>query len=86
MRGNLCSSFRVFTINDIKANVDDFGVSKDWKPENAPDYGCGHRAFHAFNYLDKKVLDKYHINESEWQLICNMLEDELYIGCCNYCE
>ena len=81
-----CSSFRVFTINGIEADVDDFGESKDWAPEYAPEYGCGNRAFRAFEHTSKEILDKYHINEREWGQICDMLEAKLDIGRCADCE
>ena len=81
-----CADFRVFTINDIEADVDDFGESKDWAPEYAPEYGCGHRTFRAFEYASKEILDKYHINEHEWEQICNMLEVKLDMGRCAYCQ
>ena len=81
-----CSSFRVFKINNIDADVDDFGESRDWEPENAPEYGCGHRAFRAFDDFDEKVLDKYHINVDEWEQICEMLENKLDWGRCALCE
>ena len=81
-----CSDFRVFTINGIEADVDDFGESKDWAPENAPEYGCGYRAFRAFEYTSEKILDKYHINVREWEQICDMLEAKLDIGRCAECQ
>lgn len=81
-----CSDFRVFTINDIEADVDDFGKSKDWAPESAPEYGCGYRAFRAFEYTSEKILDKYHINVREWEQICDMLEAKLDIGRCDDCQ
>lgn len=81
-----CADFRVFTINDIEADVDDFGESKDWAPECAPEYGCGHRAFRAFEDTSKEILDKYHINEREWEQICDMLEAKLDMGRCADCQ
>lgn len=86
MKRPYCSSFQVFTINGIDADVDDFGESKDWAPEYAPEYGCGNRAFRAFEYTSEKILDKYHINVHEWEQICDMLEAKLDWGCCADCQ
>jgi len=85
MKRPYCSSFDVFTINGIDADVDDFGESKDWAPELAPEFGCGYRAFRAFEYPEEKILKKYHINEQEWEQICEMLECRLYTGSCDEC-
>lgn len=86
MKRPYCSSFQVFTINGIDADVDDFGESKDWAPELAPEFGCGYRAFRAFEYTSQKILHKYHINVHEWEQICNMLEAKLNIGRCAECQ
>lgn len=33
----------------------------------------------------KEVLDKYHITETEYNTICNELEDKLWVGRCGWC-
>ena len=86
MKRPYCADFGVFTINNIEADIDDFGRSKDWEPECAPEYGCGYRAFRAFEYPEEKVLEKYHINEKEWEQICEMLESKLDWGRCADCQ
>lgn len=86
MSGAYCSNFRVFRINDIDADVDDFGISEDSEPWNAPEYGCGNRQFHPYDDPSENVLEKYHITYYEWTNICDILCRELDWGRCALCE
>lgn len=81
-----CSGLRVFRINDIEANEDDFGVSEDICPECAPEYGCGDRRFITYEEPRIEVLEKYHITYSEWETICSKLENMLDWGRCAQCQ
>lgn len=86
MSGPYCSELRVFRINGIEADTDDFGVSEDREPEAAPPYGCGDRKFYTYECPSKEVLKKYHITSSEWEEIGEKLEAMLDWGRCALCE
>lgn len=86
MSGPYCSGLRVFRINHIDADTDDFGMSIDRRPEIAPEYGCGDRKFYAYSRPSTGVLEKYHITSSEWKKIGEKLEDMLDWGCCSLCD
>lgn len=78
----------VFTINGKGAYVDDFGYSEDSSiPVNVDDaYVCQNRRF--IPYYDRPIdgmLDEYNITLDEYNQICDMLEDKLYIGSCGLC-
>ena len=86
MSGPYCSGLRVFRINHIDADTDDFGVSEDRRPEAAPEYGCGDRKFRAYEWPSMGVLEKYLITFREWEEIGEKLEAMLDWGCCSLCE
>lgn len=86
MSGPYCSGLRVFRINHIDADTEDFGESEDRRPEVAPEYGCGDRKFYAYERPSKRVLEKYHINYREWKEISEKLEAMLDWGRCALCE
>lgn len=75
----------VFKINDIKADLNDFGTSEDIRPELAEPYSCGYSAFKRDS--SKRVLceEKYHITEGDFDDICSKLEGYLEVGECHYC-
>ena len=83
-----CASTKLFTINGIPADIDDFGECYDDNKEAAPEYGCGNMCFHAYDEpsLEPNVLDRYHISYSEWEKICDILTNKLQWGRCNLCE
>ena len=78
----------IFKINDINANADDFGYSKDLSPETAPEYGCGNRQFILYDDYEKslQIQHKYNITYNEYEYIRNELVDKLSIGCCDFCN
>lgn len=80
--GCLCST-KIFRINGIEADTDDFGEKYDDDPSDAPEYGCGNMQFHPYS-PNKQVMKKYHINEQEWYEICDKL-DGLSFGYCGWC-
>lgn len=79
-----CALMR-FTINDQKADVDDFGSTDDLDPDIAEEYGCGNRQFVAKMPPPQSVLDKYNINEDEYRKVINLLSDVLSVGGCGWC-
>ena len=83
---NCLCSLEEFEINGIKARYDDFGTKEDIDSYNAPDYGCGNMKFIPYRDADPKILEKYHITEAEFYLICNKLDKALSFGRCNWCS
>ena len=81
-----CSYLKVFRINDIEADEEDFGASMDADELCAPEYGCGDRRFFSNEEPQTGVLDKYHITYEEWETICNKLEYMLDWGRCALCQ
>ena len=75
-----------FTINGKDADVDDFGSAYDHDIKNKPDYGCGYYKFTPHKYPKRATLEKYGIEIIDWFEIVEMLENELDIGECCYCE
>lgn len=84
VRGGGCE-VREFTINGKQASVDDFGYAHDHGGEYKPQYGCADYRFEPNKYPCRKTLEKYGIELIDWFEIQAMLEDELNIGCCEYC-
>lgn len=81
--GALCACSK-FIINGIDADADDFGERHDWSPETAEDYGCGDMRFTP-KPATQEVLDKYHINTDEYNIIAEKLRGELSFGDCGWC-
>ncbi len=75
---------RIFRINGILANSNDFGEQGDRSPETAEEYGCGDMQFKK-NPSTAEVLSKYGINDVEYELIANQLEVGLSFGNCEWC-
>lgn len=80
----LCE-MRVFEINDIVADYEDFGEKFDRSPESAADYSCGNMCFTG-KLATQEVLDKYKINITEYNEIVEKLEEGLSFGCCGWCS
>ena len=80
---SLCSTDS-FSINGVSANSSDFGDGYDHDEENAEDYGCGDMRFDRKPSTDE-VLKKYHITESEYSEVCDVLEEKLSFGECGWC-
>lgn len=78
----LCS-LRVFKINDIEADYNDFGEKEDINPTAAEPYGCGDMEFLP-KAATQEVLDKYNITTDEYNEICKRL-DCLSFGNCGWC-
>lgn len=80
----LCET-EVFKINGISADYEDFGTKDDIDRENAEDYCCGDMTFEPKNATDE-ILNKYKINNKEYDEICNELIDKLSFGSCGWCS
>jgi hypothetical protein len=79
----LCA-MKVFKINGVDADNDDFGNKEDVSRETAEDYaGCDMR-FTMKDATDE-VLNKYGITKSEYETVGEKLEELLSFGCCGYC-
>lgn len=63
----------IFTINGIDANPEDFGEQYDRSPETAEDYACGDMQFTSLPPIEG-VLEKYKINQAEYNLVAGQLE------------
>lgn len=77
-------ALRIFTINGINADKDDFGESYDADSDNAVEYGCGNHIFES-TLPTQKVLDKYGISVDEYNEICEKLTERLDVGSCGWC-
>ena len=73
-----------FTINGINADQDDFGEGYDTLPERSR-WSCGNWQFFPKPHT-QEILDKYKITKEEYDKICALLIEELYVGPCMYCE
>lgn len=81
-----CPVCAEFYINDVKAEVEDFGslINDEEKVEQSDfEYGC------FFTFIKKsprkEILDKYNINLGEYEHIAEELQKELSIGFCFEC-
>jgi len=78
----LCSP-KIFRINGIDAEVNDFGTHCDRSPETAEPYGCGDMRFEP-KPSSKVILKKYKITQKEYDEVCHKL-NELSFGACGWC-
>jgi len=86
-----CSSNFPFKINDIDADIADFGIYEDWgDPNDKLFYSCTNRYFSPYimnNYGKlEPTLDKYDICEEDYITIQQLLESILYRGSCGDCN
>ena len=78
----------IFTINGINANQRDFGKTYDAEKDNAENYCCGCMMFERCkDRVDKKTtMEKYSLSWEEYDEICELLEEVLYVGYCSWCS
>lgn len=88
---------KTFIINDIEADIDDFGFSEtsnhvwdDFGFEDLDRWGCRDRVWYTWlkdgeGESWEPVLKKYGINKEELWEITDMLESLLSIGNCGWC-
>lgn len=74
-----------FTINGIRADKDDFGEGYDADIYSAPDFGCGCHKFEADRTEKPLILKKYNIEYADYLEICDLLENVLLVGWCDWC-
>lgn len=77
----------IFTINGRDASYYDFGMGEDIDPESAPDWGCG---CHVFKRTEdqaeiEEAMNKYSLTREEFDGICKLLEEELFVRECGWC-
>lgn len=80
----LCE-LKIFTINGVEADYEDFGTKEDRSPETAWEYGCANMKFIP-NLPTDEVLKKYGITADEYAEICDYLDRELSFGSCCLCS
>lgn len=76
-------TLRRFIVNNTVAEIDDFGYT-DW--ENGPFYECKNHRFVGDTTPKPEVLEKYNINETEFDSICYKLQKALYMDSCSLCR
>ncbi len=79
----LCA-LKVFRVNGIEADYDDFGDKYDQSPETAEDYACGDMTFTP-KMPTQEVLDKYKITLEQYTEIADELASKLSFGACGWC-
>lgn len=84
--GAYCDWLRLFRVNNIDADIEDFGKCYDDRKEDAPRYGCGNMCSHSYEEPPLGILNKYNINMDEWEIICDRLCNELYWRRCALCQ
>jgi hypothetical protein len=79
----LCST-RIFNINGIDADSEDFGEQGDDDRENAEQYACANMTFTPKLATDS-ILKKYKITNDEYNQIAEELSGKLSFGRCGWC-
>lgn len=73
-----------FMINGVSGEPDDFGEKYDRDSDSAMAHGCGDMEFTRVAPTPE-VLEKYSINEKQYQEVCEKLEEGLSFGDCGLC-
>ena len=78
----------IFTINGIDAYQGDFGITADVNQEIAEEYCCGCMMFERCKDREQKktTMAKYSLSWEEYDEICELLEEVLYVGSCGWCS
>jgi hypothetical protein len=86
--GALCSA-KVFQVNGIDADTDDFGEGSDvgdYIDDSDDGYvGCSNRVWQRTDPPPPDTLRKYNISADDYAVICNDLESSLSFGRCGWC-
>ena len=80
--GCLCST-KVFEINGVDADYDDFGEKYD-RGFDAEDYACADMRFTGKDSTSE-ILAKYSITQSEYDEVVSELSEKLSFGSCGWC-
>lgn len=80
-----CPMARIFKINNINANLQDFGdlIVTPYAVENPSEYGCDDRDFFPSDDEAKKhkAMAKYKITEEQYNHLQNILNNIDFHGC-----
>lgn len=79
---SICA-LKVFIINGVEAEVEDFGDKFDTDPDSTECGGCGNMQFLPVEATEE-VLKKYKITKEEYGIICEKL-GILSFGNCGWC-
>lgn len=82
MAPGLPCELETFKINDIEADIEDFGETE--RSGSCMNSTCS-QTF-RFKLPTEEVLKKYSINLKDYSEICDRLEDELYVPGCGMCS
>ena len=81
-----CDRPKIFRINGMPADCEQFGTSEDIGDiDDAPDYGCANRQF-VRSAPERATLLRYSITVKEYGEICDILSEVMGVGCCAECE
>ena len=82
-----CPLAQKFAINNIKAEIEDFGTLVDMFADDDIEYGCPDREYTRYSDNEHKELakTKYKINDNQYETIQLMLESIQFHGC-GWCE
>lgn len=81
--GAMCG-LKLFRINGIDADEQDFVDKFDHSPDTAEDYGCGNMLAEIIEPTDG-VLKYYAISKKEYYVIAEKVSAELSFGPCGWC-
>jgi len=81
----LCS-LRVFIINDIKADQDDFITQRDEGYDIYNNFGGCYNMKAEPKESSQDILNKYNITKDEYYTIAEDISNKLSFGECDYCN
>lgn len=73
------------TVKGKKADIEDFGNTRDIEEDKSPPFGCGNMFFEVYEE-SPEILEKYGITVEEYDEIGATLQKWLTIGCCDWCR
>lgn len=78
---------QTFSIDGKDANQYDFGRNRDHDLWNAEPYGCACNKFERIDNPSEisETMKRYSLTREEFDEICSILENVLYVGCCGWC-
>lgn len=78
---------KVFKINGIEAEIEDFGSMEDRRPDMAEPFSCACMCFTSNNDKEarRRAMEKYNITYDEFEIVQNELESVMYVGSCGWC-
>ena len=82
MAPGLPCELETFKINDIEADIEDFGETE--RSGSCMNSTCSQ--IFRFKLPTEEVLKKYGINLKDYSEICDRLKDELHVSRCGMCS